>query len=184
MGTRNARPWQVPIVAVRRRAGVRHPVVLSGSLAELQVGDAVVPNDGEIVVDVVAEAIGESVTVTGEIRAPFVAICRRCLETMESVCVAEVVEVFEPHPVEGETYPLGREIMDLELMVRESILLNLPVAPVCRPDCPGPSADRYPTGLAGSDISLDGFVALGGDAAPPADPRWAALIHLDLPPEP
>ena len=182
MGARNARPWQVPIVAVRRRAGVRHPVLLSARMADLVVGDAVVPADGAIVVDLVAEAIGENITVTGEIRAPFAAICRRCLEAMESVCVAEVLEVFEPHPVEGETYPLGREILDLELMVRESILLNLPVAPVCRPDCPGPAADRYPTGLAGSAIALDGLATASQDE-PPADPRWAVLRNLDLPGE-
>ena len=153
-------------------------------MADLRVGDAEVPANADIVVDVIAEAIGESITVSGEIRAPFVAICRRCLETMESICVADVLEVFEPRPVEGETYPLGREILDLELLVRESVLLNLPLAPVCRPDCPGPAADRYPTGLAGSAISLDREdYGDSPDDEAPADPRWAALKNLELPPE-
>jgi uncharacterized protein len=72
--------------------------------------------------------------------------------------------VFEPDPVEGETYPLGREDLDLGPAVREALALALPLAPVCRDDCPGADPEAHPV--------------VTEDDAPAADPRWAALDGL------
>ena len=43
-----------------------------------------------------------------------------------------VDELFETHPLEGETYKLDDDVIDLEPMVRDASLLELPLAPLLR----------------------------------------------------
>ena len=82
----------------------------------------------------------------------------------------ELSEVFEPHPTEGETYPIEGDEIDLEPLVRDAVLLALPLAPLCRDDCPGPATDAFPTGT--------DEAAAAPEEESPADPRWAALAEL------
>jgi uncharacterized protein len=63
--------------------------------------------------------------------------------------------------------------VDLEPVVRDAALLNLPLAPLCRPDCAGPVPDALPVVVEGE----------GDDDAPARDPRWAALDELRLDPD-
>jgi uncharacterized protein len=80
----------------------------------------------------------------------------------------DVQEVFEPSPSdEADTYPLGADRVDLEPMLRDTLLLALPIAPLCRDDCPGPDPDEHPVAVEG-----------GETADAPPDPRWAALGDL------
>jgi uncharacterized metal-binding protein YceD (DUF177 family) len=73
-----------------------------------------------------------------------------------------VDELFEPNPVAGETYPIEGHELDLEQLIRDAVLLELPLAPHCDSPC-------TPDGLTESD----------GDGAD-VDPRWAALSQLQL----
>ncbi|MPY92140.1 MAG: hypothetical protein GEV08_03470 [Acidimicrobiia bacterium] len=69
------------------------------------------------------------------------------------------------------------------------LVLALPLAPLCRPDCPGPAPELYPTtpgageGELGRTGGAVGDEAGGADDAgePRGDPRWAALrdLHFD-----
>ena len=53
--------------------------------------------------------------------------------------------MFEADPTdEGETYPLDGDQIDLEPMVRDAVLLELPLGPLCGDDCAG--ARRLPAG--------------------------------------
>lgn len=81
--------------------------------------------------------------------------------------MAEVREVFEPRWEEGETYPLKGDQIDLEPLVRDAVLLTLPLAPLCEDACAGPDPEEHPVGVEG-----------GAPSEP--DPRWAALRDLDL----
>ena len=49
-------------------------------------------------------------------------------------------------PVEGETYPLGRDPLDLEPVLREALALALPLAPLCDEACAGPDPEAHPVG--------------------------------------
>lgn len=132
-------------------------------LDELRVADARVPAASEIDVDLVLEASGSSVVASGEVRATAWCDCRRCLDSFEQALVAPVREIFEVRPTEGETYPLEHEHLDLMPLVRDAILLALPLAPLCREDCSGPAPEQFPTGEPDER---------------PMDPRWAALDRL------
>lgn len=195
----------ISVATVLRRAGVQHPLHRRITLDELAVGDAAIPTGTPIEVDVVLEATGNAVVVTGELRAVARCACRRCLEPFDEPIVAALREIFEPSPVEGETYPLTAEHIDLVPFARDALLLSLPLAPLCRPDCPGPAPERFPTtvepagvgtsadggdpagdeaGAVGADGEAggeaDGGVGAEGGAPRPRDPRWAALDQLQL----
>jgi uncharacterized protein len=92
----------------------------------------------------------------------------------------EVRELYRPHgrlrgaDDDEETYELSGEHLDLAPLVRDALLLSLPLAPLCGPDCPGlcPSC--------GADLS----VGTCGCPQTAADKRWAALDVLRGPVKP
>lgn len=152
---------------LRRRPGARRPVERVLSLAGLAISAAQVPDDGEIRIDLELEAIPEGIVATGALVVPWMGECRRCLSPVTGETEAEIREVFAAVPVEGETYPLEDDVVDLEPMIRDAALLALPLAPLCGPACPGPAPDEFPTGPPPEE-----------EPSKPADPRWAALDEL------
>ena len=80
---------------------------------------------------------GNRLVLTGNVHAPWTGECRRCVGVAEGSIDIEVREIFEPKPTEGETYPLTGEVIDIEPMIREVIMLELPVAVTCKEDCAG-----------------------------------------------
>jgi uncharacterized protein len=110
------------------------------------------------------------ITAEGTVTAPWVGECRRCGGPAEGMVVSEVKERYAAAGgTEGdeEAYPLTGDELDLEPLARDAVLLELPLAPLCRPDCQGlcPSC-----GTNWNDGPCD--------CQPPGDPRWAALDSL------
>jgi uncharacterized protein len=162
-------PFVVPTGELFRRRGARHALTLAGPLPGLALSATRLTGD-DVVADVVLEAQGETVTATGTVTGRWVGECRRCLDETTGEVVVTLSEVFEPDPVEGETYALGTDELDLEPALREAFALALPLAPVCDERCPGPAPDAHPVAMAADDD--------GADGAPAADPRWSALDAL------
>jgi uncharacterized protein len=157
------RAFLVPTGELFRHPGARQHLVLAGPVPDLAVSTTRLTGD-DVVADVVLEAQGGAVMLTGTVTGRWVGECRRCLEPTGGEVVVDVREVFEPDPVEGETYPLGRDDLDVGPVVREALALALPLAPVCREDCPGPDPEANPV--------------VTDDEAPAGDPRWSALDAL------
>lgn len=92
---------------------------------------------------------GEKIVVRGKVSTQLELVCSRCLETF-SLAVAEdfyeeyLPEIYEAvdreKPLHGDdmdvSYYSGTEI-DLTPALRDRVLLAVPIAPVCRADCPG-----------------------------------------------
>jgi len=144
---------------------------------DLRVAMACVPSGADIKLTVLLEAVSEGVLVTAEATAPVTGECARCLEpTVSSVEVA-FRELYEPEgsPAlagdDSDRRFLQGELLDLEPAFRDAVVLALPLAPLCRPDCAG--------------LCVECGVRLA-DAGPehghdrPLDPRWARLDQLDL----
>ena len=132
-----ARPWTVPVEALRRRPGARLEVDAASPIEELAVSSAFVPGEAEVRFTGVVESTVGGVSVTGRIRAPFEGTCRRCLDEAAGeldIAVRELC-VDEPDPELG--YGVGHEWLDLEPIVRDACILELPLAPLCRDDCKG-----------------------------------------------
>jgi uncharacterized protein len=164
---------RVGVMELRRRPGTQRDVQVSTTLPGLAVTAAHVPDDAELEVDAVLEAIDDAVTIRGWVQVPWAAECRRCLEPVSGRLDVALDEVFEVRPVDGETYPIEGDDVDLEPVVRDAALLNLPLAALCGPDCAGPAPEEFPTGVESEGPSPD-------EDEPPRDPRWAALDELRL----
>jgi uncharacterized protein len=185
-----AGPLVVPIAELRRRVGTRRTLqrpVDVAAVTDLAREDGVagttVPADAAIDLDLVVESVLEGVTVTGTLRAPWRAECRRCLEVVVGEAEIEVQELFESSPTPGETYLLDGDHIDLEPLVRDAVLLGLPLSVLCREACAGPDPERFPAQVERESGEGDGGAADGkdgddGDDEPPGDPRWAALREL------
>lgn len=165
--THASRPLEVGVAELVRRPGSRRVVELDATLEGLELSSAAVPADVPVHVEVVLEALSEGLTATGTVRAQWVGECRRCLQAVAGDSTVAVKEVFERDPIEGETYPLGGDHVDLEPMIRDAVLLALPVAPLCSEDCGGPDPADHPVGT-------------GDDSEPTGDPRWAALSEIQF----
>jgi uncharacterized protein len=165
-----ASPLVVGVAEQLRRLGTRKHIELDAEVSGLELSSARVPEGAAVHIDVNLEAIAHtSVTATGEVTAPWEGECRRCLTTVEGTLAAKVQEVFETHPVEGDTYPLDQDHVDLEPMVRDVVLLHLPLAPLCSETCAGPAPDVLPVVVPTEDED---------DENRPTDPRWSALEGL------
>jgi uncharacterized protein len=136
---------------------------------------AQVDPDADVALDGTLEATGVDVVLTGTVTFPWEGECRRCLKAVHGEVVADVREIFEPTPVEGETWPVEGDAIDLAPVLREVILLTLPLVPLCSEDCAGPDPERFPATVegTGADDGEDDEVD-----PPPADPRWAGLDAL------
>jgi uncharacterized protein len=163
---------RIGVMELRRRPGTQRDVRVTTSLPGLAITSARVPDDADLVLDATLECIDGGITVTGTVEVPWTAECRRCLDEVGGVLSVDLREIFEVRPMDGETYPIEGDEVDLEPVVRDAALLNLPLAPLCRPDCPGPAPDAFPAIVPGDE-----------PAEAPRDPRWAALDELRLEPD-
>jgi uncharacterized protein len=139
-------PFLVNIAALRPTPSGRHHVVRSGRLDGLAITSSAVPDDAEVTVDVNVEVVAGGVVVTGTVSTTWVGECRRCLRSVQGPLVANVREVYERasrvrddelDDDEAETYPLAGDTVDLVPLARDAVLLELPLAPLCRADCAG-----------------------------------------------
>jgi uncharacterized protein len=163
-------PFRVNVADLLHRPGSRRTVHLVAPLAGLSVSGSAIADETPIAVDVLLERVPEGIVVRGTARAAWIASCSRCLRAIGGEVAVEMQELYEHDPLEGETYPLEHDTIDLALAVRDALLLELPVAPACREDCAG----LCPT--CGRDRNDDPCSCVQDTT----DPRWAALSQLDL----
>src|ERR1700761_4549728 len=101
------------------------------------------PAGAEVDVDLRLEAVHEGVLVTGTALAPVVGECARCLEPVTSEVEANFQELYryEPSPEEDDDEEdvqlLDGDLLDLEPVLRDAVVLALPLSPLCSDDCAG-----------------------------------------------
>jgi uncharacterized protein len=160
-------PFVVQLSSLEGGPGERKPLVVSGPLDQIETSVVHVGADAPVTFDGTVDWVeGTKVALTGTVSVPWTAECRRCLGEAAGMVVADVREIFEPQPVEGETYELKGDVVDLEPMLREAIVLEFPMAPVvCKDDCAGLCPQ---CGINKNEESCNCDTT-------PKDPRWAAL---------
>jgi uncharacterized metal-binding protein YceD (DUF177 family) len=114
------------------------------------------------------------VLVSGEVDVPVVGSCARGLEPIEDTLELDVQELFayegsttEATSEEDEVRRVEGEHIDLEPMVRDLVVLSLPLAPTCTEDCAGLCVD---CGQRLDDLPAD-------HTHEQLDPRWAGLAR-------
>ena len=109
-------------------------VELPGETVEIM-GDEVVLS--EVVFEGVFLGAGEEINVNGNISATVNTHCANCLAPVKAVVRAQLDEVFVKDGDGEEAYPLLGYEIDLEPVIREAVLLELPFRFLCSEDCKG-----------------------------------------------
>ncbi|GHC93584.1 hypothetical protein GCM10007079_43160 [Nocardiopsis terrae] len=143
---------------------------------------ASVPKGQEIELDLRLEAVMEGVLVTGTAHGRLNAECSRCLDPLSEELEADFQELYryaadeeesggsdEDAGDEDEDYYLEGDLLDLGPVIRDAVVLALPLSPLCGPDCPGLCAE---CGVKLADAGPDHG---HGDGV---DPRWEALRSI------
>jgi len=164
------RPFLVQVAALRKQSGATREERREGLIPGLGAVSVVVSDDSPVVLDVTLSSYPGGITAHGTVTASWRGECRRCGGPVQGAVVAEVRERYAPTggtDRDEEAYPLAGDELDLEPLARDAVLLDLPLAPLCREDCAG----LCPT--CGANRNTESC-----DCTPAADPRWAALDTL------
>lgn len=160
-------PMVLDVRDLARRAGSMLEVERTvPAPADLGSGVAVVQPGTDVVLSLRLESVVEGVLVSGTASVTVTGECARCLDPLEweqRVAFSELY-LHEPGPEEESLPLLDGDLLDLEPVVRDAIVLSLPLAPLCRADCPGLCVQ------CGARLADD--PSHGHDLI---DPRWAAL---------
>jgi uncharacterized protein len=107
--------------------------------ASLGVEMVSVPEGADLELEVQLERVVEGVLVTGTARAPLVGECARCLDLFTSATEVRFTELFthDASDDDADGYLLDGDLLDLEPALRDALVLELPLAPLCAEDCPG-----------------------------------------------
>ncbi len=136
-------------------------------------------DEGETLeVDLRLESVLEGVLVTGSVRGTASGACVRCLDPLHHEVETAFQELFAyadraaHHQQVGDAeaadeYRVEDGMVDLEPVLRDSVVPALPFQPVCRPDCPGLCSECGARLADDPDHRHDVI-----------DPRWAALRDL------
>ena len=158
-------PFVVNVIDVIRGRVTSQPVDLETSVA-WSVDVSRISPEPPLRIELDVSSAGQGVFVTGTVTAAAQHMCSRCLRTYDEPATAEVAQLFaEPGFDEEAEYLLSGDEIDIEPMVRDEILLAMPVVTSCGTDCPGlvghPESDLN-TGTPGDDDASSPFSALMG----------------------
>ncbi|MGH9303116.1 MAG: YceD family protein [Acidimicrobiales bacterium] len=169
-GPAGERPWLVPVARLRKHPGARASFSIRAPIGGLAVSSSWVVQGSDICFEGTVEAASGGVVLHGSVSAPFEGTCRRCLETASGTLFAKLDEVCLDEVVDDIGYGVGAEWFDLEPVVHDACILELPVAPLCAESCLGLCA------TCGVNRNLEAC-----SCGPPVDARWAALSELVQP---
>lgn len=163
-----ARPLVVHAVELLRRPGTRRDVDADLQPGELGLDDPRLVAGHPVGVRLHLESLADGIVVGGHLTASWSGTCRRCLQPVSGVTHSEIGELYQQTVTDPDAFPLSGDLLDLEPMVRETVLLDVPADPLCTPDCAGLcpvcGADRNT-----APCSCD---------EPTGDDRWAVLDEL------
>jgi uncharacterized protein len=169
---RPKRPFSVHVASLRKESGTTRHEIRSGAIEGLAAVGVSVPDAAPVTCDLTLSSYPGGIMVTGTVRAPWVGECRRCGGPVAGTVEAAVRERYAPgdeHRADGdeEAYPLVGEELDLEPLACDAVLLDLPLAPLCSPDCRGLCP------RCGQNWNVAACTC-----SPETDPRWSALDAL------
>ncbi|MFV0635037.1 YceD family protein [Demequina sp.] len=134
-----------------------------------------VPQGEELSLDVSLESLSEGIWVSGTVSAEAVGECGRCLDEVRQHVDTRVQGLFafndsqmgDEDEESEDVFEFDGETVDLEEVVRDAVVTQLPFTPLCRPDCPG-LCDQCGARLAEDPDHAHDVI----------DPRWSALQSL------
>ncbi|GAB3361405.1 YceD family protein [Modestobacter lapidis] len=168
-----ADPWKLDLRELGRRAGsMREWNATLPAPAGWGVEMIGVPEGAPVQLHLRLESVMEGVLVSGQVDVPVAGQCARCLEPVTDSLELDVQELYayagsttEATSEEDEVRRIDGEHLDLAPLVRDAVVLTLPLSPTCTPDCAGLCVD---CGERLDDLPADHSHEV-------LDPRWAGL---------
>jgi len=165
---------------LRRQPGSMHEISRVVEAPEDLGTDVIaIPLGSPIALELRLESVVEGVLVSGSAQSWATGACVRCLEPATTRVAVTFQELFaypdraaHHHEVgvdsdEDDVYELVGDLIDLETVLRDTVVPSLPFQPVCRADCPGLCSE---CGALLADHPDHHHEVL--------DPRWASLSEL------
>ena len=120
---------RIDVADLLTHPGARRPVHLEAALGEL--GTPVARIVEPVRLDLVLERVPDGIVARGELHARWEGECSTCLRELAADLTVGVAELYESHPLDEDTYPIDGHEIDLEQLVRDALVLELPLAPTC-----------------------------------------------------
>ena len=105
--------------------------------AKLGEGLAQVPKGQNIDLKLRLESVHEGIYVSGGLKTVAQAECSRCLEPVTVPLQVDIQELFAYSLEVEDDLVIQAEQIDLEPIIIDSVVLNLPFTPICSADCLG-----------------------------------------------
>lgn len=154
-----------------RRAGeVLEITRVAEAPADLGIEVIGVPLGSPIEFNLQLASVGEGVLVTGTAEVQLTGNCTRCLEEISSTELIDLQELFCYPGKELDDEEASRiegTLIDLEPILRDAVVLDLPFTPLCRPDCAGLCPECGENLNAAPDHRHTDAI----------DPRWSSLVE-------
>ena len=95
------------------------------------------PSGAPVYADLLLRGISGGLMVDGTVAFTADLSCHRCLKTWRSEDSRRILQLVEDPADEDAEYALDGDEVDLEPLIRDEVILALPLAPLCREDCVG-----------------------------------------------
>ena len=141
---------------------------------DLKVTTSRIPEGSKVRVEGVIDSAMDGVEFNGAVTSSWEGECRRCLKLISEPLHIDLSVSFLPDLSEeddAEAYPLSGDFINLGEVVREELMLALPLSPVCPDQCDESDMAGYSVITEADRSNQDGDER-------PIDPRWAGLSAL------
>ena len=165
-----ASPLLVNVAELLRRVGSVREIDRQIEADFFKFDDSRIITGSQVDVALTLESLTDGIVVHGTLGAQWGFECRRCLKALTGRAEVEVQELYQAVISDPDAYPITGEQLDLLEMARENVLLAVPLAPLCRADCPGLCPQ------CGADLQVDRCSCTRAER----DDRWAALDSLNF----
>jgi uncharacterized protein len=129
---------------------------------------AVVEEGSPLRVELRLEGLHEGILVSAEVHTTATASCVRCLDPISFEHRVDFQELFAYSEEEPDSYTVDHDALNLESVIRDAVVLELPFQPTCSPECFGldPKTGEKRDSPASEAPEED------------IDPRWQELAKL------
>jgi uncharacterized protein len=170
IAVRNLPLLSVDVSELLRRPGASERLQRDEILDGIEVPLARVEEGSILHLDLRLEALVDGIHVSGPVDGDVTIECRRCLKEFVRPLQVELDDSFV-YPGEGaedEAYRVEGEEIDLEPVIRDAVMLALPLNPLCTDGCRGLCT------TCGADLNETDC----GHSQEPVDIRWTGLEQL------
>ena len=128
----------MPVKELLKHPGNMRELVLKASVGEA-IGTPVakLSREQELQIELRLESVHEGILATAEVSTVIALTCSRCLDEINLDFEVDFQELFAYSSSSDDELLVKNDQIDLEQVVIDSVISNLPFQPLCSPDCLG-----------------------------------------------